>query len=136
MNIQLSILEYGQYYGAMAGIREFGELIKNARLKQGMTGTELATRMERSHSQIVRWENGAPSNPPDIDIFWDFSEALGLPPEEMLIALGYLKPESEARLESEAVSAVRAILGDRDFTDKQIGQLTRQIRGLVEMMEG
>lgn len=136
MNMQLSILEAGQYYGPMAGIREFGDLIKNARVKQGITGSELATRMERSHSQIVRWENGSPSNPPDIDIFWEFSEALGLPPEDMLVALGYLKPDSEATRDSEAVSAIRAILGDREFTDKQIQQLTSMVRTMVEMMEG
>lgn len=132
--MQLSILESGQYYGAMAGIREFGDLIKNARVKQGITGAELASRMDRSHSQIVRWENGSPSNPPDIDIFWDFSEALRLSPEEMLVALGYLKADADKVEEHPAVREIRAILEGKEFTDKEIGQLTRQVQGLIEMM--
>lgn len=135
MNMRLSILEGGQYYGAMAGIREFGDLIKSARVKQGMTGAELASRMERSHSQIVRWENGAPSNPPDIDIFWDFSEALGLPPEEMLIALGYLKPDSGEPKESEALAAARAILGNRDYSQAQLKRFRQFMSSIVEMVD-
>ena len=134
--MQLSILGVHQYDGFMAGVREFGELIKNARINRGMTGAELAQQMGRSHSVIVRWERGQPSNAPDPETFWDFSEALGLSPEEMLISLGYLKDTDGGGADSPALSAVRAILEGRDFTDKQIGQLTRQIRGLVEMMEG
>lgn len=134
--MQLSILGVDQYAEHMAGVREFGDLIKNARSRRGMTGVDLAQKMGRSHSVIVRWERGQPSNAPDPETFWDFSEALGLPPEEMLEALGYLKPGDGTPAETEAVSAVRAILEGKEFTDKQIGQLTRQIRGLVEMMEG
>lgn len=136
MSTTLSIPEVRKYYGLMAGIREFGDLIKNARVQQGLTGTELAMRMDRNHSQIVRWENGVPSNPPDTDIFWDFSEALNLDPKRMLEALGYLKPEQDVVAENEAVSAVRAILEGREFTDKQIRQLATMVRGMVEMMEG
>lgn len=135
MSNALSIPNQRQYYGAMAGIREFGDLIKNARVNQGITGTDLASRMERSHSQIVRWENGAPSNPPDIDIFWEFSEALGLPPEQMLEALGYLKPDSDKPRENEAIASARAIIGNRNYTEKQLEKFQQFLTTLVSMID-
>ena len=134
--MQLSILGVNQYHEVMSGLREFGDLIKSARIKRGMTGVDLAQKMGRSHSVIVRWERGQPSNPPDPETFWDFSKALGVPPEDMLRALGYLMPDEDAVVEAPAVSAIRAILEGRDFTDDEVAHLATMVRTMVSAMKG
>lgn len=74
----------------MSGMREFGALIKSARERMGWTGVELATRLDRPHSFVVRIENGQNANPPDTRTFSDLSRLLDLDKVRMLIVLGYL----------------------------------------------
>lgn len=77
----------------MAGMREFGALIKRAREQRGLTGVELASRIGRQHSYIVRFERGQASNPPDVHDFHAIARELNLPATSMLEALGYLTPD-------------------------------------------
>lgn len=78
----------------MAGLDEFGALIKRARLNKGLTQDEAAQLLRRPHTFLVRIENGRNSNPPDPRTFHDLGRLLDLAPREMLEALGYLDPEA------------------------------------------
>lgn len=111
-----------------------GQLIREARENRGMESQVLAQQIGVSKGTISNLERGVLKTTPDPSMLRSLSDALGIPVSRMLSVLGYL--DDEPSQESEAVAAVRAILEGREFTDKQIGQLTRQIRGLVEMMEG
>lgn len=77
----------------MTGMAEFGALIKRAREQRGLTGVELAHRIGRQHSFVVRYEKGQPSNLPDPHDFNAFARELGLSKTAMLEAAGYLDPE-------------------------------------------
>lgn len=100
-----------------------------------MEAQVLARRVGINPGSLSNLERGTMKTTPDPSVFRGISQELGIPVSQMLSVLGYLDGGA-AESESEAVSAVRAILEGREFTEKQIGQLTRQIRGLVEMMEG
>lgn len=84
----------------MAGMAEFGALIKRAREQRGLTGVELATRIGRQHSYIVRFERGQASNPPDTRDFHAIARELNLPASRMLEALGYLTYDETANEEA------------------------------------
>ena len=49
----------------MAGMGEYGALVKSAREQRGMTQDEVARKMGRPHTFLVRIEKGSNSNPPD-----------------------------------------------------------------------
>lgn len=76
--------------GRMAGMQEFGALIKRARESQGMTLEEAGRRIGRPHTYLGRIENGRNSNPPDPEMFRAIWRLFGLSPRSLLVALGYL----------------------------------------------
>lgn len=78
----------------MSGMDEFGALVKSARDARGLTQEELARRLGRPHSFVVRIERGRNSNPPEPVMMDALQDALGLSRTAMLRALGYL-PESD-----------------------------------------
>ena len=94
-----------------------GQLIREARLRAGLTQTELAERTGRERSVIARWEQGAVS--PSVDNLLAIVEACGydLPlvliprdtsQHEALEELGVLSPERRlerffAKVEAEDV---------------------------------
>jgi len=101
--------------GDMAGMTEFGALIRRAREQRGLTGAELAARIDRPHSFLVRIERGQNANPPDPQTFADLARALGLPTRVMLEALGYWADDTAGMITlsaddplAEIVAALRA----------------------------
>ena len=82
--------------GGMAGMAEFGALIRRAREQQGWTGAELAQRIGRPHPFVVRIETGKNSNPPDPQTFDDLARTLRLSKRAMLEALGYWEDDAAA----------------------------------------
>jgi transcriptional regulator with XRE-family HTH domain len=120
----------------MAGLGEFGALIRRARERNEMTGVELAQKMGKPHSFVVRMEGGKFSNPPDPADFDAFSKALRLSKEEMLRALGYL---DEAATDAGDVITVRradpraklldAVAG---MTDDDVVQFTQAMAFLMK----
>ena len=112
-----------------------GQLIKETREVRGLESQTLAQRIGVSKGTISNLERGVLKTTPDAGMLRALSDALGLPVSRMLETLGYLDG-SETEGDSEAVSAVRAILEGRDFTDKQIADLVYMVRGMVNMMEG
>lgn len=81
----------------MAGMAEFGALVRNARESQGMTGVELAGKIGRPHPFVVRIETAKNSNPPDPKTMDDLSRVLHIPKPRMLEVLGYLDREDSGR---------------------------------------
>lgn len=79
----------------MAGLQEFGALIKRARDAKGLTQAAAGQLLGRPHTFLVRLERGENSNPPDPQTFHDLGKLLGLSPREMLESLGYLFPEAQ-----------------------------------------
>jgi transcriptional regulator with XRE-family HTH domain len=77
----------------MAGMGEYGALVKSAREQRGMTQDEVARQMGRPHTFLVRIEGGRNSNPPDPETMRAIWRTLGLSMRSQLIALGYLDPE-------------------------------------------
>lgn len=112
-----------------------GQLIKETREIRGLEAQALAQRVGVSKGTISNLERGVIKTTPEATMLRSLSDALGLPVSKMLETLGYLDRD-EAATESEAVSAIRAILEGRDFTDKQVQQLASMMRSAVEMMEG
>jgi transcriptional regulator with XRE-family HTH domain len=90
MEFTLSIAAQRMNNIDMAGMAEFGELLKRARESQGLTGVEVANRLGRPHSFVVRLERGQNANPPDPAAFDDLSRVLRISKVQMLEALGYL----------------------------------------------
>lgn len=74
----------------MAGMAEFGALIKRAREEKGMTLEEAGRHLGRPHTYLGRIENGRNSNPPDPESFRAIWRLFDLSPRSLLIALGYL----------------------------------------------
>lgn len=66
------------------------------------------------------------------------AKELGITPIELLISMDVIdRSEVDAPSESDPpiVREVRAILEGKDFTEKEVGQVSRQIQGLLELME-
>lgn len=120
----------------MNELKAFGQLVKDARQNRGMEAKDLAPLLGVSTTKISNIENGYGKTPPDADLVRAIETSLGIPRRRLLVALGYIDEEESPDGESEALSAVRAILEGRDFTDKQVRQLATMVRGMVEMMEG
>lgn len=112
-----------------------GQLIRETREIRGLEAQSLAQQIGVSKGTISNLERGVIKTTPDAGMLRSLSGALGISVEKMLEVLGYLDVDA-SKADPPALAAVRAILEGREFTDKQIGQLTRQIRGLVEMIEG
>jgi transcriptional regulator with XRE-family HTH domain len=71
-----------------------GPLIREARLRAGLTQTELGQKTGRERSVIARWEQGAVS--PSIDNLLDVVHACGF---ELPLVLAPLDTSTDARLE-------------------------------------
>lgn len=74
----------------MAGMMEYGALLKRAREQHGMTQDEVARQLNRPHTFVVRLENGRNSNPPDPETMQAIRRTLGISLRSQLISLGYL----------------------------------------------
>ncbi len=129
MEFQLSIVGQRIDTLGMAGLQEFGALIKRARENLGMTGAELAIRLDRPHSFVVRIERGQNANPPDPQTFADLARILRISKGEMLMALGYLenvdptKPADPLAVPDTDIEAMQIMIDTGDLTEREAGEL-------------
>ena len=80
---------------AMAGMTEFGALLKQRREQLNLRIEDVAASVGRPTSFVWRLEGGKNANPPDAVDFMALANALSLQPRTMLEALGYLLPEDQ-----------------------------------------
>jgi transcriptional regulator with XRE-family HTH domain len=80
------------------GMREFGELIREARGHKSAHAVALA--VDVSYSMIADFERGAKTHPPAPELLAKLSTELGLTERRMLRAMGYLSTEEDALSES------------------------------------
>lgn len=74
----------------MGDLRQFGDLVREARLRHGLSAYELAARIKRQPSFLSRLENGQNANPPEPAVLKALTNVLGLSRKQMLISMGYL----------------------------------------------
>lgn len=86
----------------MGNLRVFGELVREARTRMGLSAYELAARIDRQPSFVSRLENGQNAYPPEPALLLSLTKVLGLSRKQMLIAMGYLDDDAadQAREES------------------------------------
>ena len=79
----------------MAGMEEFGALIKSARERRGLTQAGLGARVGYSPNFVNRLEAGSIKNPPTPETLRELERLLGLPglTRMLLEAMGYLSAE-------------------------------------------
>lgn len=136
MDIGLSIVRHWPDTDVMPGMEEFGALIKSARVAKGMTGPELATRLGRAHSFVVRLEKGTNSNPPDVAVFDQLEEVLGLSRNLMLRRLGYLREDESEAQPKAAERALLPIIRGHEWTEPQLRAAAGALRAIAEMGKG
>jgi transcriptional regulator with XRE-family HTH domain len=112
----------------MAGMQEYGALIKSAREAKGMTIDDLSRALGRPTSFVWRIEQGKNANPPDPETTRQIWRLLSLPLRTQLIQLGYLDKEEVEPGIAYAVpeGSARAELLDAlaDATDEDVQTIT------------
>lgn len=78
----------------MAGMTDFGLLLKNRREALGLRQEDVASRIGRPNSFYARIEGGKNANPPSPDEFRELAGVLGLSQTEMVAAIGYIDPDT------------------------------------------
>lgn len=66
---------------------EFGQFIKEHRLRHGMTQSDLATELAKSSSEVSRWEKG--ERRPKQDSFLQLANIFGVPIQVLQQKAGY-----------------------------------------------
>lgn len=117
-------------------MKDMGELVRIRREAAGYRAQKhLADKIGKGQSWLSRLESGTMKEVPPPGDLALLEEAIGVTQAELLSAAGYDVTTGKEG-DVPAVSAVRAILEGKDFTEKQIHQLATMVRGMVEMMEG
>lgn len=113
-----------------------GELVRIRREAAGFrTQKHLADEIGKGQSWLSRLESGAMKEiPPPGDLAL-LEEAIGVSQAEMLSAAGY-DVVTGTEGDSAAVAAVRAILGNREFTDEEIAHLASIVQTMVSALKG
>ena len=114
----------------MAGMSEYGALVKSAREQAGLTQDEAARKLGRPHTFLVRIENGKNANPPDPETMRAIWRVLGVSMRTQLEALGYLDPEEAEPGIAYAIpeGSVRA-----ELLDLLVGASDDDVRTIVEL---
>lgn len=134
MDIALSIVRAQTIITTMDTGMKFGALVKSAREAKGLTGQELASKLGRAHSYVVRMERGQNSNPPDPLTLRDLSLYLDLTINEMLEALDYL--DSDADIQDPIPTTILRELRSVDWTPTwKVEYMLESIRSLRRMEE-
>lgn len=118
------------------GMKTLGKLVRERRESAGYKNQrDFADALERAQSWVSRLEADRMMAAPSPEELRAIARTIPVSVSEMLAAMGY-DIETGRERDSEAITAVRAILEGRDFTDKQIADLVYMVRGMVNMMEG
>lgn len=139
MNGTMSILR-GDDFGATIGGMEkqrFGDLIREARERQGWRSIDLGVKIGRDGSFVSRLETGRFKETPPPDVLAALSEYLGLDEAELLRSLGYFaglpSQRQEARSDAETVArlckAVEAV-PDWSAAEGMAGSLLQILIGI------
>jgi transcriptional regulator with XRE-family HTH domain len=90
-------------------MKTLGELIRTARTGQSISTTDLAARVGIAQSTLSRIENDRFVEAPEPRVLRAFSEILGVPEPEMLLALGYRISEDAPIYDADAAQIARVI---------------------------
>lgn len=116
------------------GMSTLGDFVRERRKLVGYRTQEaLAEKVGRDQAWVSRLERIAETLPPDEMAI--VAEALGVAQVELLEAAGY-DVSAGSSGDTEAVAAVRAILGNREFTKEQTAHLVTMVQTLVSAMKG
>lgn len=114
-------------------------LVKRMRQATGMTGAELARRLDVDRATIWRWEAGR-QKPESADLIKSFADIFGLDLEDTLKAAG-LRPSGErparpvqAPMDPDVLKLL-AMLADPDTPESTKHQIRAMMRVLAEMAE-
>lgn len=117
-------------------MKTLGKLVRERRESAGYKNQrDFADALGRAQSWVSRLEADRMMAAPGPEELRAIAKIIPVSVAEMLAAMGY-DIETGSEGDSPAVSAVRAILEGRDFTDRQVDQLTRGLRNMIEMLEG
>lgn len=132
----MSIVAMPQFETQTGGMKTFGEFLAARRVAAGYRSqTEFATAIGKGSSWVSRLERGAAKElPPPEDVAL-LAKHLNVSQAELIAAAGY-DVETGTEGDTEAVSAIRAILGNRDLTDEQVSHLVSIVQTLVHAMKG
>lgn len=105
-------------YGAREtlGLQELGILVAQQRGRTGLTQRELGDAIGRNQDWVSKLERGMLRDWPDPDTVAGIAEALGVPRERLLEALGYLESRETDRSASDAPT-IYTVLEDIEVVD-------------------
>lgn len=116
------------------GMSTLGDFVRERRKLVGYRTQEaLAEKLGRDQAWVSRLERISETLPPDEMAI--VAEALGVAQVELLEAAGY-DVSARSGGDTEAVAAVRAILGNREFTDEEIAHLASIVQTMVSALKG
>lgn len=113
-------------------------LVKRVRAATGMTGAELARRLDVDRATIWRWEAGR-QKPENAELIQAFADLFGLDLDEALAAAG-LRPTTEPQRPptppmDPLVVRLLAMLADPDTPEPTKRQIRTMMEALVDMAE-
>jgi transcriptional regulator with XRE-family HTH domain len=113
-------------------------LVKRLRQVTGMTGAELARRLNVDRATIWRWEAGK-QKPESAEIIKAFANTFGLTVPEVMTAAGLWPsgepaPRTEAPMDPDVLKLMR-MLADPDTPESTKVQIRAMLRVLAEMVE-
>lgn len=116
------------------GMNELGRFIASRRAIAGFQSqVELANAMGKPQTWVSRLERGAAKElPPPEDVAL-LAEHLRVSPAEIIAAAGY-NIETGFEEESPALSALRPVIGQHDFTEADIENMVNLMQGVVRML--
>lgn len=132
----MSIVDMREFQNHTKVMNDFGRFLAARREAAGYRSqTAFAEAIGKGSSWVSRLERGAAKElPPPEDVAL-LARHLGVSQAELVSAAGY-DIETGTEGESEAVSAVRAILEGRNFTDDEVAHLVSIVRTMVSAMKG
>lgn len=117
-------------------MKDMGELVRIRRESAGYSAQKhLADKIGKGQSWLSRLESGTMKEIPTPEDLTLLGDALGVTQAELLAAAGY-DVETGHEDEHPAITALRAIIGDRQFTEKELRHLTNAVRIMIQMQEG
>lgn len=131
----MSIVAMPQFGIQTGGMKTFGEFLAARRVAAGYRSqTEFATAIGKGSSWVSRLERGAAKElppPEDVELL---AKHLSVSQAELIAAAGY-DVETGTEGDSEAISRVRAILGDREFDEEDLRDIADAVRLVVRALE-
>ncbi len=117
-------------------MKTLGKLVRERRETAGyINQRDFADALDRAQSWVSRLEADRMMNAPSPEELRAISKTIPISVPEMLAAMGY-DVETGDEGDTAAVATVRAILGNKEYTEKQLEKLDQFFRSTLEIIEG